>query len=241
MTAHARTVLVVDDEPDILELLQILLGGAGYRVVTAGGGRQAMQTLDQLCPDLVLLDIMMPDVDGHAVCAHIRGQDRLRAVPVYFLTAKNDVSHIGRALDHGANGFIVKPFDTEDLLNLLEACFSGGQTIFYSPGKAVMVTPPRRTPASSDSRVAVLSLTEPHAAFSVVVGAAETPYHHLLSLWQREDGDLCVTTAVLNLESSEHFGDLLNRVLAAPGGVHILHCSIYRRLEDVPMHKLEHA
>lgn len=234
-------ILIAEDDAHIRAGLVDALESEGYAVEAVADGKAALDAFQKRRPDLVLLDIMMPDVDGHAVCAHIRGQDRLRAVPVYFLTAKNDVSHIGRALDHGANGFIVKPFDTEDLLNLLEACFSGGQTIFYSPGKAVMVTPPRRTPASSDSRVAVLSLTEPHAAFSVVVGAAETPYHHLLSLWQREDGDLCVTTAVLNLESSEHFGDLPNRVLAAPGGVHILHCSIYRRLEDVPMHKLEHA
>ncbi|MCE9614662.1 MAG: response regulator [Lentisphaerae bacterium] len=234
MATSAKTILIVDDEPDILELLDLLLAGEGYRVLQAGGGAAAMAALAAERPDFVFLDIMMPDIDGHAVCAHIRGQERLRDVPVYMLTAKNDVAHIGRALDAGAHGFMVKPFDTEDLLRVVAACLGGERTDFYRSGQ------PAGGARPGDSRVACLAIAEPKAEFSVIVGVCEDQHYNLLSLWQRDEPTRCMTTALLNVTASEHFGTLLNRILAVPR-VEILHCSIYRTIEEVPMHKLEHA
>lgn len=234
MVTAAKTILIVDDEPDILELLDLLLGGEGYRVLQAGGGAAALAVLQNERPDLVFLDIMMPDVDGHAVCAQIRSQERLRHVPVYMLTAKNDVAHIGRALDAGAHGFIVKPFDTEELLRVVASCLGGQRTDFYRAGQA------EPGKGQGDSRVVCLGLSEPKAEYSVVVGVCDDQHYNLLSLWQRDEAHRCVTTALLNVNASEHFGELLNRILAVPR-VEILHCSIYRTIEDVPMHKLERA
>lgn len=241
MATPPRTVMIVDDEPDILEMVDLLLSGEGYRVLQAGGGAAAVKLLQTERPDFIFLDIMMPDMDGHAVCQHIRRQEALRQTPVFMLTAKNDVNHIGRALDTGANGFIVKPFDTEALLRVVAVSLSGGRPEeFYSAGRTLVKRPREAVLPSADSRVAFLTLSEPKADFSVAVSVCDGQHYNLLSVWQREEKDRCITTALLNVATSEHFGALLNRMLVEPG-VQVLHCAIYRTVEDIPMHKLESA
>lgn len=117
-------ILVVDDDPFILMSLEFLMKKSGYKVVIARNGAEALNALSVDPPNLVLLDIMMPDVDGYAICEHIKSTANLSSTKVIFLSAKTKQSDIQKGYDMGADLFITKPFSTRvlkqqvaDLLN----------------------------------------------------------------------------------------------------------------------------
>ena len=122
--AEPAKVLIADDEPHIRRILQYLLEEAGYRVVTARDGRQAVAMVTSERPDLALLDLMMPHLDGFAVLAHIRQDRETCRLPIIMLTAHDQTSTRIQGLRGGANDYIAKPFDQEELLarvaNMLE-------------------------------------------------------------------------------------------------------------------------
>src|SRR5213596_1671352 len=105
-------VLVADDEPRITKLVAIALSEEGFRVVTANGGEQALQKAEEVRPDIVLLDIVMPDLDGIEVMRQLRER---RPVPVILLTAKGSTSDKAKGLDLGADDYIAKPFHPDEL------------------------------------------------------------------------------------------------------------------------------
>jgi two-component system KDP operon response regulator KdpE len=115
---RGKRILVVDDDPQMLELLQDLFGRAGARVYAAAGGVQGLRQFSQHQPDLIILDIMMPDLDGWEVCSRIR---RLSDVPVIFLTALDESQDAVRGFRHGAVDYVTKPFSTQVLLARAEA------------------------------------------------------------------------------------------------------------------------
>ncbi len=235
MNAVQKTILAVDDERDIIDMLTLLLESEGYRVVPAMGGTEAIEILEKETPDLVLLDIMMPDLDGHAVCRHIRAQEKFADLPVVMLTAKNDIDHIALALDEGADGFIVKPFEVDQFLRMLGFRVAGRHAEFYRSDRPVVQA--EEMPAeklASNERIVFLDFFEPDDAFSAVVRACEEQSHCLLSLWQKEaDENTLETTVLLTVESSAQFGDMLNRILEVPD-VRIANCIIYRNFSDIP-------
>lgn len=107
--ADARqTVLCVDDEPSNLQVLKQILQGE-YRLLFARDGRRAIELAQVERPDLILLDVMMPDMDGHAVCRTLKANERLARVPVIFVTALSDVEDEARGLELGAVDYICKP------------------------------------------------------------------------------------------------------------------------------------
>jgi two-component system KDP operon response regulator KdpE len=108
----ARLVLVVDDEPWVGKLVATALRDQGFRVETATNGQQALAAFARLEPDLVLLDVLMPEVDGLEVLRHIRATS---AVPVILLTAKGAPSEIAAGLDLGADDYIAKPFHPDEI------------------------------------------------------------------------------------------------------------------------------
>ncbi len=110
------SILVVDDTVENLRLLVNMLGQAGYEVRPATGGRQALRAAELNPPDLILLDINMPDMNGHEVCRRLKGQESLRDIPVVFLTALNDVSEKVDAFNAGAADYVTKPFHVEEVL-----------------------------------------------------------------------------------------------------------------------------
>lgn len=236
MSGAQKTVLAVDDEHDIIEMLVLLLESEGYRVLTAFGGREAMDLLETERPDLVLLDIMMPEIDGHQVCRFIRNQERLKSVPVLMLTAKNDIDHIAQSLDEGADGFIVKPFDVDQFLRIIDFRMAGARAEFYRSDKPVVQAPEIFEEKLADkSRIVFLDLFEPEAPDSAVVRACEDQTYCVYSLWQREaDGGQLETTAILGIDSSAQFGDVLNRILEGTA-VRIVNCNIYRDFADIPV------
>jgi DNA-binding response OmpR family regulator len=111
-------ILVVDDEVDILDLLTELLGQAGYEVVRATDGRAALRALYEAQPDLVLLDVAMPGLDGWQTLERIRD---MSDVPVLMLTARASEDDKVRGLDAGANDYVTKPFGTREVLARIEA------------------------------------------------------------------------------------------------------------------------
>src|SRR5579864_503631 len=110
------SLLVVDDEPDIALLCCVNLEAEGYRVVTACGGGEALDLLHEAVPDLVLLDVMMPDPDGWAVLADIRRNPMTANVPVVMLTARADDRDQLRAWQSGATDYVTKPFEPSALV-----------------------------------------------------------------------------------------------------------------------------
>lgn len=124
--AEPAKILVADDEPHIRRILQFRLEEAGYRVVQACDGRTALDLLAQEQPDLVLLDLMMPHLDGFEVLQRIRQDRETRRLPVIMLTAHDRSSTRIQGLRGGANDYVSKPFDHEELLarvaNMLETC-----------------------------------------------------------------------------------------------------------------------
>jgi len=113
--AEQVTVLAVDDQPANLRLLEAVLTPRGYDVRTATSGTDALETLATGDVDLVLLDIVMPGMDGYQVCRAIRADKRLGFLPVVMITASGDQERV-RALEAGADDFVAKPFDKAELL-----------------------------------------------------------------------------------------------------------------------------
>jgi DNA-binding response OmpR family regulator len=112
--ATAR-ILIVDDEPDIVWSLRYTLADEGYDVLTSASGGDAIRLAHQFQPDLVILDIVLPDVDGTQVCHAIRRDQRLAAVPILFLSRRSSIADRIDALNGGADDYIVKPFDFGEL------------------------------------------------------------------------------------------------------------------------------
>jgi two-component system alkaline phosphatase synthesis response regulator PhoP len=117
----AEKILVVDDEPDILELVEFNLLKEGFHVQTARNGKEALQLARQDTPDLVLLDVMMPEMDGMETCREMRDEPTLRNVLIAFLTARNeDYSQIA-GFDAGADDYISKPIKPRVLVSRIKA------------------------------------------------------------------------------------------------------------------------
>ncbi len=110
------SVLVVDDGIENLRLLSDLLGAQGYEVRAVTTGRQALQAVEHDPPDLILLDINMPEMNGYEVCRRLREKDRSRDVPVIFLSALTDTADKVRAFDAGGVDYVTKPFQFEEVL-----------------------------------------------------------------------------------------------------------------------------
>ncbi len=120
LSAEARErqplILICDDDPLLLDLLEHKLSARGYRVVTAGDGREALRLIDAGRPDAVVLDAMMPVVDGPEVLRRIRARPELASLPVVMLTARRQEKDIVGALALGASDYVVKPFIPEELV-----------------------------------------------------------------------------------------------------------------------------
>ena len=120
---HNYKILVVDDEPDILEILQYNLEKEGYTVRVAGNGKKGVEEAKAFLPDLILLDIMMPEQDGVETCRQIRSIPELQSVYVIFLTARAEEYSEIAAFDVGADDYIIKPIKPRALMSRISALF----------------------------------------------------------------------------------------------------------------------
>jgi signal transduction histidine kinase len=118
------SILVVDDTPENLRLLTKILGEQGYHVRSAPNGERALATVQKALPDLILLDIMMPDMDGYEVCRRLKADAQLADVPIIFISALNDVFDKVTAFTAGGVDYITKPFQVEEVLARVETHLS---------------------------------------------------------------------------------------------------------------------
>jgi adenylate cyclase len=109
-------ILVIEDEPANIQTLSTILKERGYQISIATNGRQALEVLERIRPDLILLDIMMPEMDGFETCRRIKAAAAWPEIPIIFLTAKTDTADIVRGFELGAVDYVAKPFNAHELL-----------------------------------------------------------------------------------------------------------------------------
>jgi len=124
-----KRILVVDDDENILNLEKTILEQKGFSVTTAGGGNEALKVLSQEGFDLILLDVMMPEVDGFTVCRKIKDDPRLKEIPVIFLTAKGGGDALAEGFESGAVMYINKPFTANKLLTIVNTMLEAGNNL----------------------------------------------------------------------------------------------------------------
>ena len=108
-------LLVVEDDPDISKLLKYYFSGLGYHVDVAGRGLEALELTRQMMPHIIILDIILPDIDGYEICQTLRQHTRTSHIPIIFLTQKDERSFRLQGLELGADDYVTKPFDIEEL------------------------------------------------------------------------------------------------------------------------------
>lgn len=121
-----KRILIVDDEPSIVISLEFLMKREGYEVQIAADGEAALKALAEGHPDLVLLDVMLPRMNGFEVCKRIRSNPAWREVKVLVLTARGRDSEIARGMGLGADVYVTKPFSTRDLVAQVRRLLGGG-------------------------------------------------------------------------------------------------------------------
>src|SRR5215204_1329975 len=113
-------VLIVDDEPFNVDVLQQELDELEYHIITASNGKEALEQIKKHQPDLILLDLMMPVLDGFAVLSEIKGDNSLRDIPVIIVSAADDSKSIVKGIKQGADDYITKPIDADHLVKKLK-------------------------------------------------------------------------------------------------------------------------
>lgn len=112
-----KKILIVDDEPNIVMSLDYLVRRKGFEPFIARNGSEALAIAEEKVPDLIILDIMMPDLDGYEVCKTIKADKRFKETRIIFLSAKSRPEDIQKGLQVGADKYVTKPFSTKQLLN----------------------------------------------------------------------------------------------------------------------------
>ena len=118
--AGSHLLLVADDDEDILQLLSFRLERAGYEIVQARNGNDALRLASELRPALAVLDVMMPGLNGYEVTRELRRNEETRTMPIILLTAKAQASDVSQGMAAGADDYVKKPFDARDLKERVE-------------------------------------------------------------------------------------------------------------------------
>jgi DNA-binding response OmpR family regulator len=129
MSDEPRTVLVADDDEDILQLVSFRLERAGYTVVTAADGQQALAAAREHHPDLAVLDVMMPGLNGYEVTRQLRADPATAAIPVILLTARVQEAEVSRGFEAGADDYLRKPFSPQELRSRVQAILARRSSI----------------------------------------------------------------------------------------------------------------
>lgn len=120
METQKKNILVVDDEPHIVNLIKLSLNKDKYNVNGVYSAREAIQTLNKETPDLVVLDLMMPGVNGYELCQALRENPKTKGVPILILSAKSQMNDKLHAIDVGADDYMTKPFDPMELVRRIK-------------------------------------------------------------------------------------------------------------------------
>ncbi len=122
----SQRILIVDDEPNIVVSLEFLMKREGYETVVAGDGEAALDAVVERPPDLVILDVMLPKMNGFEVCQRIRADPRRRGIKIIMLTAKGRETEVAKGIGLGADAYVTKPFSTKDLVAQIKQMLGAG-------------------------------------------------------------------------------------------------------------------
>ena len=167
-----QTILIVDDENDILTLLKYNLEKAGFRVISAQDGPEAVNAAKKERPDLIILDIMLPSMEGTEVCKILKGNETTRHIPVIMLTAKGEEVDRIVGFELGADDYIIKPFSPRELVLRVKAVLKRGHeedTKLIKAGPVAIDV--NKSAASDDGKLLSLTATE----FKLLVELAKSP------------------------------------------------------------------
>jgi len=218
MPAKKTTILTADDDPQLLRLIARNLELGEYDVLVASDGKQALEQIEQHVPDLVLLDVMMPRMDGFTVCQRVR---EFSAVPIIIVTARGQDQDKVRGLDLGADDYLTKPFSIEELLARVRAVLRRAQFTASEPSHAKRTT------------MTIGDLTIDFAQHLVTMGSQEieltpTEYHILAHLAQNAGRVVTQDLLLEHVWGAEYVGE-----------GHMLQVNINRlrhKIEPDPMH-----
>jgi DNA-binding response OmpR family regulator len=121
-----KRILIVDDEPNIVVSLEWLMRREGFETLVAGDGEAALAAVEQGAPDLVILDVMLPTMNGFEVCRRIRSEPRFAGVKILILSAKGRDTEVAKGLGLGADAYVTKPFSTKDLVAQIRQMVGAG-------------------------------------------------------------------------------------------------------------------
>ncbi|MGB2600260.1 MAG: response regulator [Candidatus Omnitrophota bacterium] len=121
----AKKILVVDDEPHTVKMVESRLKANGFDVITAGSGREGLKKAQEKAPDLILLDILMPEMDGHETLSRLKESAETKNIPVIMFTSKGQVEDVERSSYAGAVDYIIKPFDPIAMLDKIKKALEG--------------------------------------------------------------------------------------------------------------------
>lgn len=130
-TGDQKRLLLIDDDPNLILLVRDYLEFRGYHVVTAENGREALEVLEQDIPDMIICDVMMPEMDGYALVEHVRQDPRTNWIPVLFLSAKGQSQDRVKGLSKGADVYMVKPFEPEELVAQVESSLKQASRLIH--------------------------------------------------------------------------------------------------------------
>lgn len=176
---HKR-LLLIDDDPNLILLVQDYLVFKGYEVITAENGREALEVLDKEIPDMIICDVMMPEMDGYALVEHIRQDARTSWIPVLFLSAKGQSQDRVKGLSTGADVYMVKPFEPDELVAQVESSLKQANRLMQQPNKGAETNPKIQVPASVE-----LTPTELKVVQFVARGLANKEIADLMNVSQR--------------------------------------------------------
>jgi len=123
--SQGERILLIDDHQTVFKLLEAIVRIKGYKLLYADCGQQGIVMAREEQPDLILLDVMMPDLDGFKVCQYLKDNEETRHIPVMFLTARGAEDDLVTGRKAGADGFMTKPFQTMDVLSQVERLLAG--------------------------------------------------------------------------------------------------------------------
>jgi DNA-binding response OmpR family regulator len=121
----AKKILIVEDEADFRELLSHVLTQKGYEAAAAANGEEGLDLYQKFAPDLVLLDVHLPDMTGFEICRKIRAEGPRKETPILICTVRSEVAPVAEGLSSGATDYVLKPFQVSDLLERIETALAG--------------------------------------------------------------------------------------------------------------------
>lgn len=141
-TGDQKQLLLIDDDPNLILLVRDYLEFRGYQVITAENGREALDILEHTIPDMIICDIMMPEMDGYSLVEHVRQDLRTSWIPVLFLSAKGQSADRVKGLNKGADVYMVKPFEPEELVAQVESSLKQASRLIHHNNSRALDTEP---------------------------------------------------------------------------------------------------